>query len=338
MAMSELEGTLFMPSNEFDSMNTADLYNFNQELSSHFPEPSPFAWQPSQAVFDNNAAPMGDGMFDPSTGATWQPMETPESSIDPALLTFSDPFLDPSSNAMPAAFPFAGQDVVFPSQSLNYFDPTLYAPFSPEIPSRAPTYPLSPLQEAEPYFLPTEPKPSTNKPKSKKTPRTHKTPPRTQTKLAPSPPPAPKKNQFQVSLADPGCWCTLCTNPTPIINSFDLAILKNRPLTKPKAAKTPQPKAFAAKASRAKNPAPAKQSLKRKARDEESESESESELSELQGFSDETAESEEVSEDEYEPARKTIKTAPAKRMRAVRGKAVGTKEVPKGLGINMKGW
>ncbi|KAL8811261.1 MAG: hypothetical protein Q9223_007568, partial [Gallowayella weberi] len=79
MALSGLEETLFMPSNEFDSMDMTDLYNYNEQLSSRFQEPSAFDWEPAQAVFQDNAAPMGDGVFDPSTGATWQPMGIPES-------------------------------------------------------------------------------------------------------------------------------------------------------------------------------------------------------------------------------------------------------------------
>ncbi|KAL8683097.1 MAG: hypothetical protein Q9186_000911 [Xanthomendoza sp. 1 TL-2023] len=331
-------------------MDLSDICNFNDRLFSQLQDPSAFDWQLSQSVFDDNTAPMADGIFDPSTGGIWQPMEIPESSIDPALLAMSDPSLESSSNTMPAAYTFTGKDVVFPSQSLNYFDPTLYAPFSPEIPSTAPTYPISPLLEAaqQPYFLTTDPKPSIiNKTKSKKPRQNHEPRKTVQTKTAAVPLPAANKKQYQIPLSDPGCWCSLCTNPTPIINAFDLAILKDRTLTKPKAAKSKQLKA---KVSRAIKSAPAKKekSLKRKAREVESESESESELSELVGFSsddDESEDEEEVSEDDYRPSSKVIKAAATKRMRGVRGRAVGKgkgkgkgKKVPKGLGIDMKGW
>ena len=108
-----------MPVDEsFVGMN--DLCNFD-DLS--YPDPSGFGLQ-----FDDNTV---DPMFDSSTGAMWEPMDITESSIDPSLLMLSDPALDISS------FAFTDKNVIFPSQSLDYFDPNTYAPFSPEVPTTA---------------------------------------------------------------------------------------------------------------------------------------------------------------------------------------------------------
>ncbi|KAL8759663.1 MAG: hypothetical protein Q9199_000624 [Rusavskia elegans] len=295
--MQELEQTLSMPATEFYGTAMEDICNYD---GFSYPDPSTFGLQ-----FDNTV----DAMYDSSTGGMWQLMDNSESSIDPSLLTMSDPSLDISSYA------FTDEDVIFPSQSLDYFDPNSYAPFSPEVPAAAPK--LSAFAAAE-YHLSRE---ADNL-----------------KRRAPTKPvikgPRPKKT-YQPPLSAAGCWCTLCTGPAPKVNAFDLDIL-TRSLSERKAFRKQNAKRHQDSKKTASGP------LKRKAR--ELTPELASTLDQVfGGFDDEKSQGEsdeEVSEDgEYRPATKVVKTAAAKRRRVTRQEAKGTgKKMPKGLEIHMNGW
>ncbi|KAL8921007.1 MAG: hypothetical protein Q9172_004230 [Xanthocarpia lactea] len=269
--MHELDQTLFMPLTKSYADAMSDNYNY--ECFS-YPDPSAFGWNVPQPEFGNTV----DSMFDPSTGETWQPMDITESSIDPALIAMSDPSLDTSAS-MPATFAFTGQNVTFPSQSLDYFDPTSYAPFSPEVVMAAPTYPVSTA--------------------------TTKVNPRPRRERGnPVPPKLPQqKKTYQPAINAQGCWCDLCTGPTPKISVAYLAKL-TKPENERKAIRKQYRKLQNAKRHRA---APAKRGpqLKRKAREQRSPV--------ISDYSDDKPESEfdeAASEDgEYRPATKMAKTA-----------------------------
>ncbi|KAL8728856.1 MAG: hypothetical protein Q9166_005096 [cf. Caloplaca sp. 2 TL-2023] len=332
--MQASEQTIFMPTNELDFMNMSDVYDVG---NFDCPDPSAFDWDMPQSVFEETQAPMADTMFDPSIGGMWQPMEPPGPSIDPALLTMSDPSLDPST--MPAAFAFTGNEVVFPPQSLDYFNPTSYAPFSPEVPTTAPTYPVSTFAEPKPIsFRTIQPKAVV---KESTKPRAPTSAPGNQKKLQrPKPKWGAWKKTDQPRVDGSGCWCSLCNggkaiDPNNLImmkakSAAESALrtqettLKNTKLWKDKAARAP---AAASKPRVAKGRA-----TKRKAREMTpgEVDESESELSSVPELDDES--------EEYRPTTKAVKSALTKRRKVGRKTAGKGKNMPKGLEINMNGW
>ncbi|KAI4285600.1 MAG: hypothetical protein L6R38_000502 [Xanthoria sp. 2 TBL-2021] len=295
--MQALEQTLSMPATEFYGTAMEDIYNYD---GSSYPDPSAFGLQ-----FDNTV----DTMYDPSTGGMWQPMDNSESSIDPSLLKMSDRSLDISSYA------FTNEDVIFRSQSLDYFDPNSYAPFSPEIPAAVPK--LSAFAAAE-YHLSRE---AVNLKRREPTKPVIKGS-------------RPRKT-YQSPVNSAGCWCTLCTGPAPKVNAFDLEIL-----TRSKGERKAVRKQNAKRHQDSKKAASGQ--LKRKAR--ELTPELASTLDQVFGdFDDEKSEGEseeQVSEDgEYRPAKKLVKTTSAKRRRVTRQEAKDEgKKMPNGLEIDMNGW
>lgn len=331
IAMQALEQTL--------SMTATDIYgNQLEDTSNHdgftYPDPSAFGlqfdttvdnmydpsaggmWQPmdnDQSCIDPVLLAMSDPslgtMDDPSAGGVWQPMDNDQSSIDPSMLAMSDPSLDISS------YTFTDNDVIFPSQSLDYLDPDLDAPFSPEIPE---------IPTAEFKFAAAEYHPSQEADNLKR----HK--PTKPVLMGPRP---RKINQPPINAA--GCWCSLCTGPIPKVNAFDLEIL-DRSESAQKAAR----KQNAKRHRDAKKVASG--SLKRKAR--ELTPELPSTLDRVfDDFDDHESQGEsdgEGSDDgEYRPATKVVKTAVGKRRKVTRQEAKGKgKKMSKGLEIHMNGW
>ncbi|KAL8772966.1 MAG: hypothetical protein Q9209_001986 [Squamulea sp. 1 TL-2023] len=316
--MQELEQTLFMPPTDFDPTLTSDIYNF-EDLSN--PYPSAFDWELPQSIFDDTVGTM----FDPATGGAWQPMDISESSIDPALLAMSDHSLDTSSSVVPADYAFTDKDVIFPSQSVNYFDPTSYAPFSPDVANAASTYPISPLIEANPNSITSARCTVT---KSRPQPESDKSIPRKPIPTINLPVSRPRKT-YQAPVDGSGCWCDLCTSPAPKVNAFDLALL-----TKPQNEKKAIRKQYLAARHneyrlRAFKPAPAKLGRPRKRKAWEVTPE-ESEESESASTSDEDM--------DYRSAKKS-KAAAAKRRKVARQEIVNKgKKMPRGLEIDMNGW
>ncbi|KAL8846891.1 MAG: hypothetical protein Q9221_008057 [Calogaya cf. arnoldii] len=313
--MDGLEQIVFMG---YDTTMEGDMCNYD---GSYYPDPSYHpdpSYYPDPSAFGLQFGNTVDPLYDASTGATWQPMDNSVSSIDPSLLAMSDPSLDISSYA------FTDKNVIFPSQAPDYFNPNTYAPFSPQIPAAAPAYPVSALAEEE-YHLSREYQLPRKQAKAKGREPTKQV-------IIPQRP----KKTYQPAINGAGCPCTLCTGPVPKYNAFDLALL-DRPEHVRKAIRKQNQKRFkdAKKAEKATSTLPIRP-LKRKAR--ETTLELASTLDQL--FDDDESSDEDVSEDgEYRPTTKSVKTAAAKRRRVTRREAKGKgMKMPKGLGIDMKGW
>ena len=286
-----------MPPIESYADAMSDIYSYD---CSSYPDPSAFGLDVPQPVFGTTV----DSMLDLSTGQTWQPLDITESSIDPALIAMSNPSLDTSSSK-PATFAFTGQNVTSPSQSLDYFDPTCYAPFSPEVVMAAPAYPVS----AANTKVNSRPRRERGNPVPRKLPQQKKT--------------------YQPAINPQGCWCDLCTRPAPKISAADLAKL-TKPENERKAIRKQYRKLQNAKRYRA---APAKRGtqLKRKAREQRSPVIYDCNDDKPESESDEAA----TDDSEYRPATRMAKT----RRRSTRKKAgVDGKKMPKGLDIDMNGW
>ncbi|KAL8863550.1 MAG: hypothetical protein Q9178_000231 [Gyalolechia marmorata] len=298
--MHELDQTLFMPPTESYADAMSDIYNYD---CPSYPDPSAYGWNVPQSEFGNTV----DSMFDPSTGGTWQPLDITESSIDPALIAMSGPSLDTSSG-MPATFAFTGQSVTFPSQSLDYFDPTSYAPFSPEVVMAAPAYPVSTANTK----VSSRPRRERGNPAPRKLPQQKKT--------------------YQPAINPQGCWCDLCTGPAPKISVAYLAKL-TKPEHERKAIGKQYRKLQNAKRHRA-TPAKRGPQLKRKARKQRSPVTNDYNADRPESESDEAA----TEDGEYRPAIKITKTAGMTRRRSTR-QNVGnnSKKIPKGLDIDMNG-
>ncbi|KAL8790296.1 MAG: hypothetical protein Q9213_000648 [Squamulea squamosa] len=318
--MHELEQTLFMPSTDVDPTSISDVYSY-EDLSN--PYSSALDWELPRFMFDETV----DTMFDPATDGTWEPMNISGPSIDPALLAMSDHSLDTTSSVEPTDYAFTDNNVISPSQSLNYFDPTSYAPFSPGAPAPESTYPVSPLLEANSNTITSAPRTVTN---SHPQPESDNLIPREPNPAIKLPVSRPQKI-YQAPVDGSGCWCDLCTGPAPKVNAFDLAIL-----TKPEKEKKAIRKQYQA-SWRADNrlrvliPAPAKRGrpLKRKPREVTPEESEESE-----------SESESTSDDEdgdYRPVKK-VKVEAAKRRKLARQEVLKGKKMLRGLQIDMNGW
>ncbi|KAI4095092.1 MAG: hypothetical protein LQ339_007355 [Xanthoria mediterranea] len=332
--MQALDQTLSMTATDFYGNQLEEIYNYD---GCTYPDPSAFGlqfdntvdtmhdpstggmWQTmdnDQSCIDPVLLAMSDpslgSMDDPSAGGMWQPMDNDQSSIDPSLLAMSDPSLDIASYA------FTDNDVTFPSESLDYFDRNLDAPFSPEIPNISTAeFKLPELASAK-YYLSQE----ANNLKRRK--------PIKPVLMGPRP---RKVNQPPIDAA--GCWCSLCIGPIPKVNAFDLEILDSSESAQK-----------AARKQNAKRHRDAKKvasgSLKRKAR--ELTPELPSTLDRVfDDFDDDESQGEsdgEGSDDgEYRPATKVVKTAVGKRRKVTRQEAKGKgKKMPKGLEIHMNGW
>ncbi|KAL8722564.1 MAG: hypothetical protein Q9225_000959 [Loekoesia sp. 1 TL-2023] len=292
------------------SMLQASNVERSTSQSSHLEENPETSIDPSLlTTFDTSLDPLTSlpslkvteaSIFDPSTGAEWQPMNNLQTSIDPTLLSPFDIAIDPFA----AQSPFASNEVIFPSESIESIASNTTAAFSPEVPSLQTSF-LQPSSSRTTAGQPAKSASSSLRhPTTRSTPRWYKT--------------------TQPRVDGSGCPCTLCKG-----GAVSTASLRNNNVKQA--------------TRKIRKPVASGKVTKRKARavtSEEDESEdSDSSLSSLPDSEDE----ESGSQSDHNPRPTTRRSARAKRAppqkrRRVMRKATALRKVPKGLEIDMEGW